>query len=111
MPKSKQMVRLLRDILKVREQNIPLAPARDVLGPDAHSVAAQRLRRALILWPRSPDFGPVAGITPALQVRSQSTLQACKQGALSVRRRCYGGPQENSTMQNAWAKYREIPQL
>ena len=71
MPKSKAMVRMLRDILKIREQNIPLAPARDVLGSDAHSVTAQRLRRALILRPRDPDFRPVAGVTPALQVTSK----------------------------------------
>lgn len=70
MPKNKEMVRMLRDILKVREQSIPLTPARDVLGPDAHSAAAQRLRRALIMQPRGPDFGPVTGVTPALQVHT-----------------------------------------
>ena len=68
MPKNKQMVRLLRDILKIREQSIPLAPAPDVLGPDAHSGTAQRLRQALIMRPSDPDLGPVTGVTPALQV-------------------------------------------
>lgn len=68
MPKNKQMVRMLRDILKVDELQIPVAPAWDVLGPETHSVTAHRLRRALIMRPRDPDFGPVAGVDSALQV-------------------------------------------
>ena len=62
------MLQMLTEILKIRELPIPIAAAQDVLGPDAHSVTAQRLRQALIMQPRRPDFGPVAGDTPELQV-------------------------------------------
>ena len=81
MPKSKKMLQMLTEILKIRELPIPIAAAQDVLGPDAHAVTAQRLRLALILQPRRPDFGPVAGDTPELQVcpKAKWSSEASKQ--------------------------------
>ncbi len=68
MPKNGHMVRMLRDVLKKRVLHIPVAPASGVLGQDTDCAAAQRLRAALIRRPRNPDFGPVLGASPDLQV-------------------------------------------
>ena len=50
------------------EVSIPAGPAENVLGPDSDASVAQRLRSALIMRPRRPDFGEVPGITPDTQV-------------------------------------------
>ena len=71
-PKNGHMVRMLRDFLKKRVLPIPVAPAPGILGPDTDSATAQRLRAALIRRPRNPDFGPVPGASPDLQVNQMS---------------------------------------
>ena len=50
------------------EVSIPAGPAENVLGPDSEASIAQRLRSALIMRPRQPDFGEVPGMTPNIQV-------------------------------------------
>ena len=50
------------------EVSIPARPAENVLGPDSDASVAQRLRSALVMRPRRPDFGEVPGVTPDIQV-------------------------------------------
>ena len=72
MPKNGHMVRMLREILKKWTVPIPIAPAPGALGLDTDSATAQRLRAALVRRPRDPDFGPVLGASPHLQVSQMS---------------------------------------
>lgn len=61
------MVELLRKV-GVSEVLIRAGHAKNVLGPDSAAIIAQRLRSALVMRPRRPNFGEVPGITPDAQV-------------------------------------------
>lgn len=74
MPKNKEMLRMLKDILKLRELPIPVRHAQGVLGPGSDAGTARRLRAALIMRPRDPDFGPVPGASPELKVSALTLL-------------------------------------
>ena len=66
-PKSRVIVELMRKA-GVSEVLIPAGPAQNVLGPHSAASVAQRLRAALVMRPRQPDFGEVPGLTPDTKV-------------------------------------------
>ena len=70
-PKSAKMVELLRKV-GVSEVLIRAGPAKNVLGVDGAASVAQRLRSALVMRPRRPNFGEVPGITSDVQVGNMS---------------------------------------